>query len=231
MISIILPSYKEYDNLKILLPAIEKELYDINFEVLIIDTTESLDDTKELCKEYSFVRYYNREIGNNYGDAIRTGIKYSKMKYIIIMDADGSHTVDKIRELYHCIEKENLDLAICSRYIKGGDSNNGIILKCMSLIVNLCYRIVFNLKVKDVSNSFRIYKSNMIKSVKLECNNFDIVEEILIKLISKYKNIKIKEIPIYFNKRIYGKSKRHLIRFIFSYIFSIIKLYNIKDDF
>ena len=101
----------------------------------------------------------------------------------------------------------------------------------MSLIVNICYRTVFSLKVKDVSNSFRIYKSEMIKSINLECNNFDIVQEILIKLSRKYKNIKIKEIPIYFNKRLYGKSKRHLIRFIFSYIFSIIRLYKIKDDF
>lgn len=231
MISIILPSYKEYDNLKILLPNIEKELTDIDFEVLVIDTMESLDDTKELCKEYNFVKYFNRENGNNYGDAIRTGIKYSSKKYIIIMDADGSHPVNKIKELYNCIEKDNVDLAICSRYVEGGNSHNGVILKCMSLIVNICYRIIFSLKVKDVSNSFRIYKSDMLKSINLECNNFDIVEEILIKLSSKYKNIKIKEIPIYFNKRLYGKSKRHLIRFIFSYIFSIIKLYKIKDNF
>ena len=231
MISIILPSYKEYDNLKILLPNIEKELTDIDFEVLVIDAMENLDDTKELCKEYNFVKYFNRENGNNYGDAIRTGIKYSSKKYIIIMDADGSHPVNKIIELYNCIEKYNIDLAICSRYIEGGNSHNGVILKCMSLIVNICYRIIFSLKVKDVSNSFRIYKSDMLKSINLECNNFDIVEEILIKLSSKYKNIKIKEIPIYFNKRLYGKSKRHLIRFIFSYIFSIIKLYRIKDNF
>lgn len=231
MISIILPAYKEYDNLKILLPNIEKELTDIDFEVLVIDTMESLDDTKELCKEYNFVKYFNRENGNNYGDAIRTGIKYSSKKYIIIMDADGSHPVNKIKELYNCIEKDNIDLAICSRYVEGGNSHNGVILKCMSLIVNICYRIIFSLKVKDVSNSFRIYKSDMLKSINLECNNFDIVEEILIKLSSKYKNIKIKEIPIYFNKRLYGKSKRHLIRFIFSYIFSIIKLYKIKDNF
>lgn len=231
MISIILPAYKEYDNLKILLPNIEKELCDIDFEVLVIDTIESLDDTKELCKEYNFVKYFNRENGDNYGDAIRTGIKYSSKKYIIIMDADGSHPVNKIIELYNCIEKDNIDLVICSRYVEGGNSHNGFILKFMSLIVNICYRIVFSLKVKDVSNSFRIYKSDMLKSINLECNNFDIVEEILIKLSSKYKNIKIKEIPIYFNKRLYGKSKRHLIRFIFSYIFSIIKLYRIKDNF
>lgn len=231
MISIILPSYKEYDNLKILLPDIEKELSDIDFEVLVIDAMESLDNTKELCKEYTFIKYFNRENGNNYGDAIRTGIKYSSKKYIIVMDADGSHPVNKIIELYDCIEKDNIDLVICSRYIKGGNSHNGIILKFMSLIVNVCYRIVFSLKVKDVSNSFRIYKSDMLKNINLECNNFDIVEEILIKLSSKYKNIKIKEIPIYFNKRLYGKSKRHLIKFIFSYIFSIIKLYRIKNNF
>lgn len=232
-ISIILPSYKEYDNLKIILPELLNELDSFlsDYEILVIDTIESMDDTPVLCSKYNFVKYINRENGNDYGDAIRTGIKYASYKYIIIMDADGSHPVNKVRELYNNITNDSFDVIICSRYIKGANSHNTFILKFMSFLVNIVYRIIFSLDVKDVSNSFRIYKSNMIKTINLESNNFDIVEEILIKLKSKYKNIKIKEIPVYFNKRMYGKSKRQLFKFILSYFKSIIKLYKIKDNF
>lgn len=232
-ISIILPSYKEYDNLKIILPELVNELNSFisDYEILIVDTTEPMDKTESLCYEYDSIKYINRENGNDYGDAIRTGIKYSSKNYIVIMDSDGSHPINKIRELYDNIIDNDLDIVICSRYIKGGNSHNIIILKLMSILVNIVYRKVFSLNVKDVSNSFRIYKSNMIKNINLECNNFDIVEEILIKLTTKHKNIKIKEIPIFFSKRMYGKSKRKLIRFIFSYLKSIIKLYKIKDNF
>lgn len=73
--------------------------------------------------------------------------------------------------------------------------------------------------------------SAMIKHIPLECDNFDIVEEILIKLCLEFKNIKIKEIPIFFDKRIYGKSKIDLVKFIFSYITTIIKLLKIKSEF
>ncbi|KLI21938.1 hypothetical protein SU46_01090 [Brachyspira hyodysenteriae] len=232
-ISIILPSYQEYKNLEIILPTLEYELgsFISNYEVLVVDTMMSMDETPILCSKYRSVKYINRENGNTYGDAIRTGIKYASYEYIVIMDSDGSHPINKIKELYDNIINNNFDIIICSRYIKGGNSHNIFILKFMSFLVNIVYRIVFSLNVKDVSNSFRIYKSKMIKSINLECNNFDIVEEILIKLTSKYKCIKIKEIPIFFNKRMYGKSKRKLIRFIFSYIKSIIHLYKIKDNF
>ena len=229
-ISIILPSYKEYDNLKIILPELLNELDSFlsDYEILVIDTIESMDETPLLCSKYNFVKYINRENGNDYGDAIRTGIKYASYKYIIIMDADGSHPVNKVRELYNNITNDSFDVIICSRYIKGGNSHNTFILKFMSFLVNIVYRIIFSINVKDISNSFRIYRSNMVKTINLECNNFDIVEEILIKLTSKYKNIKIKEIPVYFNKRMYGKSKRQLFKFILSYLKSIIKLYKIK---
>ena len=164
-ISIILPSYKEYDNLKIILPELVNELNSFisDYEILIVDTTEPMDRTEILCNEYNSIKYINRENGNNYGDAIKTGIKYASYEYIIIMDADGSHPTDKIKDLYFNIINNNLDIVICSRYIKGGNSHNTAILKFMSFLVNIVYRIVFSLNVKDVSNSFRIYKANMIK--------------------------------------------------------------------
>lgn len=230
-ISVILPAYKESENLRSLLPKLNKALNDIkiNYEILVIDTMKSMDNSEQICIENK-VTYINRCGGNLYGDAIRTGILAATGEYIVIMDSDGSHNPDNIKDFYAKINKNNNNLIIGSRYCKGGNSHNGNILKFMSWILNFTYRIVFGLKVKDVSDSFRMYEAKKLKNITLECENFDIVEEILIRLKLKYKDLKIEEVPIYFNKRIYGESKRDLIKFVKSYLSTMIKLYNIKKN-
>jgi dolichol-phosphate mannosyltransferase len=185
------------------------------------------DNTDEIC-QINDCSYINREYGNNYGDAIRTGISKATNKYTVVIDADCSHNPDDIKRFYTKI-KNGYDLIIGSRYINGGDSYNNIILKIMSYILNMTYRIFFKIHVKDISNSFRMYKTEQLKTLSLKCDNFDIVEEIIIKLSKDIPSFKLLEIPIFFDKRKYGKSKRDLIKYIFSYIFTIKRLISIKN--
>lgn len=226
-LSIVLPAYKEADNLKKILPEIHNQVSPLNidYEILIVDTIENTDDTEDVCRLNNGT-YLHRENGNLYGDAIRTGIKHARGKYILMMDADGSHEPKSIKDLYKEIIKGNYDIVIGSRYCKGGKTDNSFVLKSMSYILNVTYKIIFGLKVKDCSNSFRIYNSEILKKLKLECDNFDIVEEILIKINSK----NIKEVPIYFKKRDEGTCKRDLVKFIFSYLKTIIRLLKIKNN-
>ena len=86
----------------------------------------------------------------------------------------------------------------------------------------------FNLKVKDVSDSYRVYRTRLLRKMSFECDNFDIVEEILIKLRDRYPRREIREIPVYFNKRAYGESKRDLGKFILSYLATIRRLKKIQ---
>lgn len=228
-ITILLPAYKEADNLKLLLPEINRILTELNasYEVLIVDTMEPMDDTKIVC-ESAGARYINRRHGNAYGDAVRTGILEAEGTYIVTMDADGSHEPKAVIDLYKEIKSSDIDLVIGSRYCKGGYTHNGFVLKSMSAILNLTYRILFQLKVRDISNSYRIYKATHLKEIPLECDNFDIVEEILIRMNYKYPNFHVKEIPISFQQRKYGTSKRDLVRFIISYLTTMRRLLHIK---
>ena len=168
------------------------------------------------------VVYINRENGNNYGDAVKTGIKYAQGKFIVFMDADGSHSPEFVTELY--AHKGNNDVVIASRYIKGGFTDNNAALILMSRVLNVIYSLVLDLKCKDVSNSFKLYKGELIKQLSLYSKNFDIVEEILFKLKRFNPNLKIKEIPFHFKKRSMGHTKRNLFLFILSYIYTIFKL-------
>lgn len=224
-LSIILPSYLEAENLDIILPQIHNsvKLLNIDYELFVIDTIEQMDNTFSICNKHN-ANYINRKNGNLYGDAIRTGIESATGKYILVMDVDGSHEPNSIIDLYNKAISNDYDLVIGSRYIKGGKTDNNFILKMMSWALNLTYKFIFNLRVSDCSNSFRLYKTEKLKNIQLVCDNFDIVEEILIKLCNQYNDLKIIEVPIHFKKRDKGFSKRDLVKFIFSYIETIKKL-------
>lgn len=226
-LSILIPAYEEFENLKEIVPKILEVLNQLNtpFEIIIVDKTNSIASEKKYFFEMKDVFYINRNPGNFYGDAIRTGIKKSKFEYLIIMDADGSHDPGFIKKLY---ENRNLaDVIIASRYIIGGGSDNGFILRLMSNFLNKIYSTILGLRVKDFSNSFRLYKTIQLKKINLKCNNFDLVEEILLKL-SLNKDFKLHEIPYYFRERKYGKTKRNLFLFMISFTFTLFKLKLLK---
>lgn len=222
-LSIIIPAYLEEENLRIILPRLNAILQEIgdNCEILVVDTMEKMDNTKMVCEEYG-ATYINRIGGNDYGDAIRTGISRASGQYTIFMDADGSHDPEFIKNLYNI--KDNYDVVIASRYIAGGNTDNSKLLILMSLVVNVAYSLILNIKCKDISNSFKLYKTDDLRDLRLMCNNFDIVEEILFKLKKKKHNLRIKELPFLFKKRIFGHTKRNLFVFMLSYIVTIVKL-------
>ena len=225
-ISVVMPCYKEADNLKILLPKILEALNGISpdIEILVVDTQAPKDQTPEICAQFSGVKYVPRHGGDNYGDAVRTGIEASSGKYVVFMDSDGSHNPEDISALYSSIKSNGADIVIGSRYMKGGETDNPFVLRLMSKILNVCYRIAFWLDVYDVSDSFRIYDGEKLRSIKLVCDNFDIVEEILIRFRKKFPAAKMTETPIKFSKRLYGESKRDLLRFILSYLGTMYRL-------
>ena len=107
----------------------------------------------------------------------------------------------------------------------------------MYKILNTTMRIVIGVKAKDISTSYRMYDTKQIKAVTLVRNNYDVLQEVILRMkINKRKKgekIRIGETPIIFNKRMYGESKRQLWKFIKGYIVTVFMLIgiNIKSHF
>ena len=74
-LSVLIPAYLEEENLRLLLPRIKKAINEMGVqgEILVVDTIEPMDNTKEACEEQG-IKYLNRKNGNNYGDAICLGV-------------------------------------------------------------------------------------------------------------------------------------------------------------
>ena len=222
-LTILIPAFREEENLRIIIPEIVSECNrnTTTFEIIVIGPREQADESSIVCQEHG-VRYVERTGGDDYGDAIRTGLEMAFGTYILVMDADGSHDPNMISAL--CKSAEDAEVVIASRYVEGGSTDNPTILIILSKIVNICYRIVLGVNVLDISNSFKLYRAKDIKSLDLKCKNFDIVEEILFKLVQQNPAIRIKEIPTVFRKRMFGRTKRSLIRFVVTYVFTLFRL-------
>lgn len=222
-LSVVLPAYMEEENLRQLLPRLKALMDSLGVvgEIVVIDTLLPMDNTREVC-EHNGVRYANRQGGNFFGDAVRTGIREAQGEYVVFMDADGSHPPEFIRNLWKV--KDDADVVIASRYTEGGATDNSRALVLMSLVVNLVYSLVLGLNCKDVSNSFKLYRGAMLKELTLNCNNFDIVEEILYKIKCNHRDLRIRELPFTFKKRMFGTTKRNLFVFVFSFVVTLLKL-------
>ena len=222
-ISVIIPAYCEEENLIHLIPRLIAifKLSKISFEILVVDTTQPLDETEALCQKYR-IKYLKRLDNNSYGSAIRTGVKEAHGQFILFMDADGSHTPEFIPKLLKFRHK--YEIIVASRYVGNGKTENNLLLNIMSRVLNWTYAYILSIPCKDVSNSFKIYRTRDIKSLKLKSNNFDIVEEIIYKVCQNNPSIKIKEVPFYFKKRMFRETKRNLFIFIITFIFTIFKL-------
>src|SRR5689334_17697381 len=98
--SVILPAYLEEENLRILLPRIRENLEKVSrsHEILVIDTPDPLDKTADVCRENGAI-CLKRGPGWTFGDAVRTGIQNAKGKWLLFMDADGSHSPEFIPTL------------------------------------------------------------------------------------------------------------------------------------
>lgn len=221
--SVVLPAYLEEENLRLLLPRIHTVMQSVGqpYEVVVVDTVEPLDATESVCQEHG-VRYLHRAPSNSFGDAMRTGLAQARGEWIVWMDADGSHGPEFIPSLLSHVPGS--DVVIASRYIAGGHTENSLALRLMSRALNVSYALVLGLRCKDVSNSFKVYRAEMVKGLVLRCDNFDIIEELLFKLKKCHPRLIIHEVPFTFKKRMFGETKRSLVAFMLTYLLTMLRL-------
>ncbi len=224
MISIVIPTYNEKENIKKLIPRIFKVLK--SPQVIVVDDN-SQDGTAELVqsmqKKYR-IRLIRRPRKMGIGSAYKTGFKAADGDLIFEMDADLSHNPDYLPEFVKAIES-GYDVAIGSRYVNGGAIVGwGLYRKSLSKGANILSKAMLSCNINDVTTGFRAYKKPALLSIdfeKIKSDGYSFQLEMLYKL---YKNgYKIKEIPIIFKDRKVGRSKLGRKEMI-NYIYTILRL-------
>ena len=94
-------------------------------------------------------------------------------------------------------------------------------------------RICLGIYAHDISTSFRLYDAKLLKNIFLQSENYDVLQEVILRMkLLKQKNstekFRIGEVPITFEKRMYGESKRQLFKFICGYIVTLLRLIRLR---
>jgi len=211
---VIIPTYNEKENIEKIL----RFVFNLPkaFHVLIIEDNSpdgTADIIKRLMKEFPdrlFIEERKGKLG--LGTAYIHGFKWAlarKYEYIFEMDADFSHNPADLIKMYDAIKRENADLVIGSRYIKGVNVVNwpmGRVL--MSYYASAYVRFMTRMKVRDTTAGFVCYTRKVLEAINLDRIRFiGYAFQIEMKYTAWKLGFKIFEEPIIFTDRTEGQSK------------------------
>lgn len=210
---IVIPTYNERDNIKILLNEIFSFLPDAH--IMVVDDN-SPDDTASAVKEYQknhenvflFSRSKKEGLGKAYISAFNNILKQNAYDIIAMMDADLSHQPKYLHDMLGLAK--NNDLVIGSRYISHGGvtAKWGFQRKFLSKLANVYLRLLLRYPVQDWTTGYNMIRTDALKKI-----DFDFLSARGYAFLSSLKYYLIKsgahyiESPIFFEERRGGESK------------------------
>ena len=207
-LSIIIPCYNEEATIIKIISKINQQT-DISKELIVVDDY-STDKTRlilenDLKKEVDTVILNSKNFGKGY--SIRKGIEAATGDFILIQDADLEYDPSDYMKLLNPIQNGNADVVYGSRFL--GTSERRVLYfwhtvgnKLLTLLSNM----LSNLNLTDMEVGYKVFKSDLIKNIKLKENRFGFEPEITAKIAKK--NIKIYEVGVKYFGRKYSEGKK-----------------------
>ncbi|WP_373531874.1 glycosyltransferase family 2 protein [Vampirovibrio sp.] len=210
-ISLLIPVYNEVDSLEILLGRVESvDFCGLEKELVIVDDG-SEDGTRDILRsletsnpEYRII-YHAQNMGK--GAALRTAIDVASGDIVAIQDADLEYDPRDYPPLIRMIVDNQADVVYGSR-LSNGKSNEAFAglhylgNKFLTLVTNVLYQT----RITDMETCYKVFRADIIKSIKIRSNRFDFEPEITAKILKK--KWRIAEAPISYQGRAFHEGKK-----------------------
>ncbi len=222
-LSVIIPCYNEKEHLSKLItlvkaaPVKEKEI------ILVDDGSD--DGTTDLIKarlepEVDRVIYHPKNMGK--GMAIRSGLKHATGEMIIIQDADLEYDPQEYPKLAGPILEGKADVVYGSRFLGQGPHRIHLFWHYVgNKFLTLLSNMFTNLNLTDMETCYKLFRSEIIKSIDLEQKRFGFEPEITAKIARK--RCRVYEVGISYYGRSYREGKKIGWKDGFKSIYCILK--------
>lgn len=206
-LSVIVPCFNEEDNIKVLvlkiLDSFSKSA--IRGEIVLVDDG-SCDETGVEIKRMSnqFKNILGIRHSKNLGitETWNSGLKASRGKYVITIDADLQYKPEDIGVLYEQITKDDYDLV--QGWRKEYKDKN-LFRKFLSKMLSYILNMLFFTRINDIKSGFVIYKREVFFDILKDRSRFQVFQHFFI-LCALKKGYRLKQVPITFYSRSQGES-------------------------
>ncbi len=232
-LSIIIPAYNEERTIQNILNRIKevKLIANVAKEIIVVNDFSSDDTEGELNKFIAAnpdmqISYFKHEKNKGKGAALHTGIAQATGDYVVVQDADLEYDPEEFNILLQPIIDDFADVVYGSRFIGGKPHRilffwHSIGNKWLTALSNA----FSNLNLTDMETCYKMWKRELIQSVKLKEKRFGFEPEVTAK-ISRIPKVRIYEVGISYYGRTYEEGKKINWKDGFRAIYCILK-YNI----
>jgi len=179
-------------------------------ELVIVDDC-SRDGTWDILREIAagrpFIRLFRHEVNQGKGAAVRTAIQHAEGDFCLIQDADLEYDPQEYPVLLRPLLEGRADAVFGSRYLAGESRRvlpfwHTVINKTLTLISN----IFSNIHVTDMETCYKVFRTDLLKSIPIRSNRFGFEPEITMKCAKR--RLRIYEVPISYHGRTYEEGKK-----------------------
>lgn len=211
LVSVVIPTYREAENLPVLIPQVARALErsGMSAEILVVDDN-SPDETVAVCEQLSQeypVRLLVRTQDRGLSSAVVHGLRHARGSVLLVMDADLSHPPEKVPELVAAILEQQGDFVIGSRYVAGGttDDDWSLFRWINSQVATWMSRGLTTAR-DPMAGFFALSRQTFEEAEHLNPIGYKIGLELMVKCGCR----KVAEVPIHFKDRLHGESKLSL---------------------
>lgn len=208
-LGVVVPVYNEEKTIRPLLGAVLAQ--PLVQEVIIVDDG-SVDNTWALlqcmCKTDPRVKVIRHEQNQGKGAALRTGFSKISAPIAVVQDADLEYDPSEYSSLLRPILANKADVVFGSRFI--GSEAHRVLYFWHSLgntILTLFSNMATDLNLTDMETGYKVFRRELIQSIKIEENRFGFEPEIVAK-ISKIRGVRIYETAVSYHGRTYQEGKK-----------------------
>ena len=224
-LSVLIPVYNERDTIRQCIDAVLKaDTRNLELEVIISDNNSN-DGTKEILSKIQDkqIKILYRDSNNGKGANIKNALANATGDLILFQDGDLEYSPKDFPDLIEPFFLYRADVVYGSRLTRAkATSIVGFPNYIANIIVTFLTNVLYNKVFTDIATGYKVFKSDVIKNLKITSDGFEIEPEITAK-ISKNKKIKIFEVPITINSRSYEEGKKVKWWHFFTYLYHLVK--------